>query len=170
MKILGITAMALGLAVISNAQPREDVTPTNLGFRVGVAYPLNDATRDLTKTLIGAGADMYLTTQWLKGSETFVSFDWLGKSGNGAKGNIFPLILNQRWYAKNTVAGKRTYFHVGFGIAFVDITKSRTTLAARGGFGLELGPNISTEINFLLSDNANGAKADSIGIYLGYRF
>lgn len=170
MKVLGMTVLALGLAAVSNAQPREDVTPTNIGLRVGVAYPLNDTTRNLTKTLIGVGADVYFTQEWIKGSQTFVSIDWLGKSGSGAKGNIWPVMINQRWYAKNGIEGKRGYFHVGAGIAFVDITSSRSTIAGRLGFGLELGPNIFSEANFVISDNANGAKADSVGIYIGYRF
>ena len=50
------------------------------------------------------------------------------------------------------------------------MTTTKTTIAARLGFGVELGPNLFTEGAFVVSDDANGAKANSVGVYLGYRF
>lgn len=170
MKRFGIVAAVVGLAGVANAQ-MGDITPVNLAVRAGVAYPLDDATRDLTKTLIGIGADWYLTTQYLKDSDTFFSFDWLGKSGSGAKGNIFPIMVNQKWYNKNiTYYGTRSYVFVGAGIAVVDVNNTKTTLAGRVGFGVELGPKLFAEANLVVSDNAGGAKANSAAVYFGYKF
>lgn len=170
MKRLCILAAGLGLATMAGAQP-QDITPTNLGVRAGFAYPLDDATRDITKTLIGVGVDYYFPVRYIRDSDTFLSIDWLGKSGSGAKGNFFPIMLSQKWYSANqTYFGTRSYGFVGLGIAVIDITSTKTTIGARFGFGLELGPNMFTEATFVFSDAANGAKANSVGAYFGYRF
>lgn len=170
MKRLCILAAGLGLATVAGAQ-MQDITPTNLSVRVGIAYPLDDGTRSVTKTLLGVGVDYYFPLRYIRDSDTFISIDWLGKSGSGAKGNIFPILLNQKWYSANqTYFGTRSYGFVGVGIAVVDVFSTKTTIAARFGFGVELGPNMFTEAAFVFSDNANGAKANSVGAYFGYRF
>ena len=105
MKRLSLIALALATTAISFAQ-NTDYTPTNLAFRLGFAYPLNDTTRDLSKRFIGVGADYYFPTQFIRGSQTYLSIDWLGKSGNGAKGNVFPIMLNQKFYGRNQEEGR----------------------------------------------------------------
>lgn len=170
MKRLCILAAGLGLAAMAGAQA-QDITPTNLAIRAGVAYPLDNATRDITKTLIGAGVDYYFPVRYIADSDTFLSIDWLGRSGSGAKGNFFPIMLNQKWYSANqTYFGTRSYGFLGLGIAVVDVFTTKTTIAARFGFGLELGGSMFTEATFVFSDNAAGAKANNVGVYFGYRF
>ncbi len=170
MKRLWILAAVVGFAAVAPAQ-KLDYKPSNISVRVNVAYPLDDATRNLTKTLIGVGIDYEFLTQFLKGSTTFLSIDWYGKSGNGAKGNIFPLLINQKFYSNQGVDGKgRTYLFGGLGLVFLDITSSKTTIAAQAGFGYEFGPNIFSEFKLLISDSANGSKANLVGVSLGYRF
>lgn len=170
MKRVCILAAGLGLAAMASAQS-PDITPTNLGVRAGFAYPLDNGTRDITHTLLGVGVDYYFPVRYIKDSDTYLSIDWLGKSGSGAKGNIFPIMLNQKFYSANqTYFGTRSYGFIGLGIAIVDVTSTKTTIAARLGFGVELGPNLFTEGAFVVSDDANGAKANSVGVYLGYRF
>lgn len=170
MKRLCLIAVALGTAAISFAQ-NTDYTPTNLAFRLGFAYPLNDVTRDLAKRFIGVGADYYFRTQFIKGSTTYLSIDWLGKSGNGAKGNVFPIMFNQKFYGSRQEEGKtNSYGFFGIGVAVVDITSTKTVVAGRIGFGLDIGPNIFAEAAFTITDNASGAKGDNVGLWIGYHF
>ncbi|MBS1724024.1 MAG: hypothetical protein JSS66_13850 [Armatimonadetes bacterium] len=164
-----IVLAALGSAAYASAQAVG--TPTNLAFRLGYAYPIDNETRDLVRNFIGVGADYFFERGLLQGGETTISLDWLGKSGSGAKGNIFPICLNQRWYSVNGMEpGRRSYFQLGAGVAIVDVTSTKTVLAGRAGYGVEFGEHIFGELNFFFSDDANGARATSIGAYLGYRF
>ncbi|MES1228145.1 MAG: hypothetical protein ABUL72_05700, partial [Armatimonadota bacterium] len=96
--------------------------------------------------------------------------DWLGKSGSGSHGNVFPFMLNQRFYAKTEPGQNRSYFFFGAGIALIDLTSSNAALAIRGGYGAELGENLYGEATFLYSDASAGAHATSVGFYIGYRF
>lgn len=163
-----IALAALGAAAFSSAQIG---TPTNVAFRLGAAYPLDNTTRDSVKNFIGVGIDYFLERSLVEGGETSLSFDWLGKSGSGAKGNIFPIMLNQRWYNQgSTVDDRKSYFFVGAGVAIVDVTSTKTVLAGRAGYGVLFGEHLFGEMNFVLSDDANGARATSIGAYIGYRF
>lgn len=165
-----IALAALAGAAFSNAQAV--TTPTNLALRIGYAYPIDNTTRDVVKNFIGVGFDYFFDRSLLQGGETTLSVDWLGKSGSGAKGNVFPIMLNQRWYNPNSMGedNNRSYFFLGAGVAVIDITSTKTVLAGRGGFGMEFGEHIFGEVNVVLSDNANGARATSAGVYLGYRF
>lgn len=169
MRIL-IALAALGGAALASAQTV--TTPTNLALRLGVAYPIDNTTRDLVKNFIGVGADYFFDRSLLEGGETSLSFDWLGKSGSGSKGNIFPIMLNQRWYNANTMGEdeRRSYFFLGAGIAIVDVVSTKSVLAARGGYGMEFGEHLFGELNLIISDDAHGARANSAGIYIGYRF
>lgn len=166
-----IVLAALGSAAFGSAQTVG--TPTNLAFRLGYAYPIDNETRDLVRNFIGVGADYFFTRSLLSGGETTISFDWLGKSGSGSKGNIFPICINQRWYGNNGMdmeAGHRSYFQLGAGVAIVDVTSTKTVLAGRAGYGVEFGEHIFGELNLVFSDDAHGARATSVGAYLGYRF
>lgn len=165
-----IAMLALSGAAMASAQAV--TTPVNLSLRIGVAYPIDNATRDVVKNFIGAGFDYFLPRSLVQNGETSLSVDWLGKSGSGDKGNIFPIMLNQRWYNPNSanLEGGRSYFFLGAGVAVVDIVSTKTVLAARAGLRKEFGEHIFGELNIILSDDANGARANSAGIYLGYRF
>jgi hypothetical protein len=147
-------------------------TPVNLAFRIGYAYPLDSKTRDTVRNFIGVGADYFFGKSLIgQNGETTLSFDWLGKSGSGAKGNAFPIMLNQRWYGPaRPGTEQRTYAFLGLGVAIVDVVSTDTVLAARAGYGVELGPKIFAEGTFLFTDDASGARATSVGVYLGYRF
>jgi hypothetical protein len=164
---------ALGVAALSGAQSTAIGEPTDLAFRVGGAYPFDSATRDETgSSLIGIGADYFIKESLFKNGESFLSFDWLGKSASGAHGNLFPVMLNQRFYMKDTgeVGSGRTYFFLGAGVAFVDVFTAKAVPAIRGGVGKEFGPHIFGEATVVLSDAANGARANTVGAYIGYRF
>lgn len=163
-----IALAALGAASFGMAQIQ---TPTNIAFRIGAAYPIDNTTRDTVKNFIGAGVDYFFQNSLLQGGETYLSIDWLGKSGSGAHGNAFPIMLNQRWYnAGATEDDRRSYFFLGAGVAIVDVTSTKTVLAGRAGYGAMFGEHVFGELSFVLSDDANGARATSIGAYLGYRF
>lgn len=168
MKRFGLVMVAL--AAVAAVKAQTDYTPVNLSIRGGAAYIFDDVTRRLTGTMFTAGIDYFIDTKWFKNSETSLSIDWYGKSGNGTKGNMFPVMLNQRFYQKGREVGHRTYGFFGLGAVSVDITKAKTVLGARFGYGVELGPALFTEGVLLISDEANGARANNIAWYIGYRF
>lgn len=162
-------AAAIGLAGVASAQT--DYTPTNLSVRLGVGFPLDDVTRDITKTLIGVGVDYDFTRPLIAGGDTFLSIDWFGKSGSGAHGNIFPIMINQRFYSQPIdVGNRRTYGFLGVGIAVLDVFNTKTVLAARGGVGVELGQNLFAEGTLYLSAPDQGVRANVVGLYVGYKF
>lgn len=168
MKQLTLLA-AMGLAAIGSAQVNYLETPTNIAFRLGYVYPIDTAMRDVASSYIGVGVDFVTDIRLLEGAQTGISFDWFGKSGSGAHGNAFPILLTQKWYTGDSVEN-RQYFFVGAGVAIVNITSTKTVLAARAGVGKELGDALFGEISFTYSDSANGARATALGFYVGYRF
>ncbi len=164
-----LIAAALASATVASAQIE---APTNVSLRIGFAYPLDDTTRDVVRNFIGVGFDYYFDRSLLPGGETTLSVDWLGKSSSGSKGNVFPILLNQRFYGPSRGEDEfsRNYFFAGAGIAVVDVTDSKTVLAARVGVGREFSEKLFGEITLVHSDNANGARASNIGFHFGYRF
>lgn len=166
-----LIALAAAATVSAPAMAQFD-TPVNIALRIGYAYPLDSTTRDAVRNFIGVGADYFFGKSLVgDNGETTLSFDWLGKSGSGAKGNAFPILLNQRFYGPaRPGTTQRTYTFFGAGVAIVDVTSTQTVWAARAGYGVELGEKIFAEGNFLITDSANGARATSLGLYVGYRF
>lgn len=160
---------AIGLAAVSTAQWN---TPTNISFRIGWVYPIDSGLRDVAPNYIGAGVDYYPDFQLLKGNgETFISFDWIGKSGSGEKGNLFPILLNHKFYAAGSTPNEpRSYFTLGAGVAIVDVTSTNTVLGAKIGAGRELNQNLFFEGNLFYTDSSGGVHGTSLGFYLGYRF
>lgn len=168
MKQLTLLA-AIGLGAISSAQVNFLEEPSNISFRLGYVYPIDNVMRNIAPSYIGVGIDFPVDFRLTKDADTVLSLDWLGKSGSGAKGNAFPILLNQRFYT-GMDGEKRSYFQAGVGVAIVDLTSTKTVLAARVGYGMELGEKLFGEINFNYSDSANGARATALGFYIGYRF
>ncbi|ARU42166.1 hypothetical protein C0431_03330 [bacterium] len=168
MKQLTLLA-AIGLGAISSAQVNYLTPPSNISFRLGYVYPVDSVMRDIAPSFIGFGVDIPVDFKLTEDAVTVLSFDWMGKSGSGAKGNAFPILLNQRFYVGDE-AVRRSYFQAGVGVAIVDLTNTKTVLAARVGYGMEFGDALFGEINFNYSDAANGARATALGFYVGYRF
>lgn len=169
MKGLAVIA-ALGLVSISCAQNVFE-EPQNASIRLGYVYPVDSVLRNVNNTYIGVGLDLFPTGyKLLKEGETFFSADWIGKSGSGAKGNLFPLLINQRIYQGDAATGGRSYWQFGAGVAIIDVTSTKTVLAGRVGIGKEFGEKLFGEMNFLYTDAANTARGTSLGFYIGYRF
>lgn len=171
----GISVLAaLGLVSMSFAQAQTVFDePTNISFRLGYVYPIDADLRDKSPNYIGVGVDFF-PTGWslLREGQTVISFDWLGKSGSGAQGNVFPITLNQRVYTDAPVGATygRNYYQFGLGVAIIDVNSTDTVLAARAGIGRELGEKLFGEINFIYSEAGGGARATSLGFYIGYKF
>lgn len=168
----GISVLAaVGLVSVSCAQNIYE-EPENVAFRLGYVYPIDADLRDAASSYIGVGIDFFPTGfNLFDEGQTYVSFDWLGKSGSGAKGNVFPIMLNQRYYSDSGMPGAgRTYWQFGLGVAVIDVNSTDTVLAARAGIGKEFGENLFGEANFLYSESGAGVRATSLGFYIGYRF
>ena len=161
---------AFVLSAFASAQ-QEFGQPVNLAFRGGFVYSLDNFTRAKIGNLIGVGVEFFLDRSLLEGGETTLSLDWLGRGLNGDKGNLFPIMLNQRWYTGGDYeSANRTYFFVGAGVAIIDVVSTGTVIAGRAGLGAEFGEHIFGEVTLVYSDAVRGARATSVGLYLGYRF
>lgn len=164
--------VVLSLAAVAGASLAQStaITADGLTLRLGGVYPLERATRKITANMIGVGLDFPVRSLVTK-ADAYVSVDWYGKSASGAKGNMFPVMYNHRLYMNPSEAvGNRSFFNVGVGFVQIDVTKAKTTYGARFGLGKELGQNLSVEGVLLWSSDANGAKANSLAAFLGYRF
>ena len=162
--VAGVAAASLSFAQNSFQ------APANMGLRIGYVLPIDSTMRDVAPNYIGLGLDFPVQFKLLPEGETVVSIDWMGKSGSGAHGNVFPFMINQRFYSKVAPGVNRSYFFFGGGVALVDLTSSNTVLAAQAGYGAELGENLYGEGKFLYTDAAGGAHGTSVGFYIGYRF
>jgi len=173
MKRLLFAAAAAAFATVGFAQTME--APTHVAFRLGGAYPLDSDVRQNVKSFIGVGLDVFLAKSVLPGrnTESTVSVDWLGKSSSGSKGNVFPILLTQRWYM-GTNAGvedaNRSYYFGGLGLAIVDLNSTKTVFAMKGGVGYELNRHMFAELSAMYTEPANTLRASNIAVHLGYRF
>lgn len=143
------------------------INTTDLSIRLGGVYPLERTTRNVTKNMIAIGLDFEAPSNFVKGGKNYFSFDWYGKSGSGAKGNMFPIMFNVRL---GDEPGKQFYSFLGAGLVFMDVTSAKTVFGVRGGIGTRLNANIFAEAAAVLSGDANGAKANSVGVFVGYKF
>ena len=175
MKRILCLAALVGTAAVSHAQFNME-TPTNLAVRLGIGLPFDEGTRDrIGSNLIGVGVDYFFDRSLIPSAngETYLSFDWLARGSNGEHGNMFPIMLNQRWYAPddNTEDYRQVYFFAGLGIAVLDIEESDTVFAGRVGLGAMFGRNLFGEANLVLTGaDEFGLHGTGINLYLGYRF
>ncbi|MGV3617843.1 MAG: hypothetical protein ACO1SV_21165 [Fimbriimonas sp.] len=172
MRIFTATAViaALGIAGAASAQTSTiDLTPVGISVRGGVVLPLDSTLENLGTSLLGLGIEYTLPTSYLRTGETFLALDYFAPRFAGDKGSVFPLTINQRWY-NDVDAARRTYYFLGLGATFIDIVNSDVAIGVRGGFGTELGDRIFAEVAGYLSDKKGGARANAVGLYLGYRF
>ncbi|HWD41611.1 MAG TPA: hypothetical protein VG944_22400 [Fimbriimonas sp.] len=164
---LAATVAALGFVNVAHAQ--EDYTPVNISVRAGVALPLDSSLSDFGSPLLALGVEYQLPRPLLSQGDSYVSLDYMTANTLFSHG-VVPFCLNQRFYLSNAKLGRRTYAFLGVGGAVIDIDHSGVGLAARGGFGADLGDAIFFEVAGLITDKISGATADSVAFYLGYRF
>lgn len=165
-------AATLGLSGAAHAQltTKTDVTPYNVAVRLGVTLPFDTALADYGNPLYDVGAEYTVGRPLLNAGETYFSIDYFGKDFH-FDGGVFPICINQRFYIHHAERGRRVYAFAGVGVAVVNIGRSDTDVAARGGLGTDLGDNIFFELAATISDKGeNGGNADSVGFSVGYRF
>jgi len=163
----------IGLAPSAMAQygsKPTDVTVDQIAIKIGVMAPIDPTLRGVANQFIAAGLEYTFDQQFLPNSYTFLSAEWYGKSGSGGHGNLFPLTLNERFYF--SAQRKQSMYVVGgVGAIFVDTgSSSDTSLALRGGVGLNLGPYIYTELDGFVGTPASGVHPSGLALFLGYRF
>lgn len=173
-RLLMLTAaMMIAVSAHASSGANQFGSPYNLTFRAGLAFSFDDSTRDVAGTLFGLGLDYYLEGSLLgREGDSYVSFDWIQGTKSGSNVQMFPLMINQKWYGepRNIDGSQRTYWFLGAGIAFIGNNDTVTTFAARGGVGMELSDTLLVEGTVLFGTAARGVRSNSIGVYLGYRF
>ncbi|MBI5705463.1 MAG: hypothetical protein HZC36_00560 [Armatimonadetes bacterium] len=168
--LISVGALALmtgsAMAQIENFDP----TPYNFSFRFGIVMPGTDPLREIENNWLSIGIDYTFSKQYVKGSETYLSIDWIGKSGSGEKGSYWPILVNQKFFTAGQ-EDARTYITVGVGVVNFNVSSSDTVFGGRLGFGVELSRQIFAEASYFASDAAKGGlRAQSFGAYIGYRF
>lgn len=177
-KFMAMALAAIGIVSVASAQSddtRIDATPSYLTVRGGVLFPLDDGLRDASDFWGVIGLDYEFPTQLIRGSTTFLTGEWWLRTSSGDNGNIFPITINQRFYAKGGnryYPEGRNYFFLGAGVAIIDVGgQSSGKWMIRGGVGTEIGPNILVEASASFSDESkSGARANGVGVTFGYRF
>ncbi len=171
---LAACAATLGLSAGAFAQfggtHTLDATPNQFNIRGGIILPIDNSLRDLNNAWIGVGLDYRFEKSLLKLGETYLSIDWIGQSSSGTDFNVFPVMLNQRFWGEGT-PGARTYTFLGLGVVFFDAGPADSVYAVRGGVGKELNNMVFVEGALTLSGkDDNGRVANNLGFYVGYRF
>jgi hypothetical protein len=165
---IGLAGLCLSASAI--AQDNFDPTPSNINVRLGVSLPLDNALSNYGSPLIGLGVEYQLNSSLAGSGVTYLSLDYLTSSSQFS-GGVYPFCINHRFYLNNDRGGHRTYAFVGVGGAIIDINGgSNTVLAARGGLGADIGEKLFFETTLLLTDSSHDQSADSISLYIGYRF
>ncbi len=168
-KLTTLAAATVGLATIAAAQTD---SLNNITIRGGIAFPTS---ADLGGTFIGAGIDFDFGKSLFGGKgSTYFSFDWLSKSTQGTRGNLFPIMLNQKFMLQDSEVetAMPLYAFVGAGLCVIDAAPAATVLAGRFGLGAVLNPNFSIEGAFVITGRARTSNiiGNHIGLYLGYKF
>jgi hypothetical protein len=162
---------ALSCGAFAQSGPEiTDWNPTNASLRAGVNIPVDSGLSNLGNTLIAAGVDYRFGRPLFASGESYASLDYFAKNLKFQRGSVMPLAVNHRFYFGQCPIGSRTYGFLGVGVAFIDYNDSNTVAMARGGIGAELGDAIFFEATGYISDQADGARANSFAFYLGYRF
>jgi hypothetical protein len=161
---------ALGVAGVASAQTSMiDASPNNITIRGGVALPIDQSLSNVSSTFTNIGVEYNFNNSLIKGGDTYLSVDAFFKDFNGVA--AYPVAINQRFYTGTNAEGRRSYYFVGVGMTWTDVSnQTYSAISARGGIGIELGPNIIAELAGYVSDQAGGTRANAVTINLGYRF
>ncbi len=161
---------AIGATAIAGAQTSSiDTSPNNITIRGGVALPVDQSLSNVSNTFTNVGIEYLFNRSLIKGGDTYLSVDAFFKDFNGV--TAYPVAINQRFFTGANPAGRRSYYFVGVGLTWTSVTnKTSNGVGARGGIGIELGPNIIAELTGYISDQAGGTRANAVAINLGYRF
>ncbi len=82
---------------------------------------------------------------------------------------MFPLAINHRMYLRDTT-NRRSYFFLGLGVAFINVGDNGTRIMSAAASAPSLSERIIAEAALTLSDATDrGVRANSIGLYIGYR-
>jgi hypothetical protein len=174
-KFTAVAAAAIGLAAASAAQTAFE-TPTNLALRLGIGFPTDDRTQNfLDDPLTGFGLDYFLQRGLISGAngEAVITIDWLTKGLKGNQGYFLPITINQRWYDNSKYSGlgdPRSYYSLGAGVAYADITGADSAIALRGAYGYEFSTNIFAEAAFTYLGDTSSFNGTNVAVYIGYRF
>ena len=161
------TALIATLAVAGAAQaqvPGQFAMPQGLRLRAGVALPVDEDLRQYGRSFFGFGLDYELSDSFIPMSTSYLSADWMFNTSQGDKGNIFPIMLNQRFYAgpvANAVVGSRPYFFAGLGVVILDANGSSMLLGGRAGLGVEFGDRMFGEVSVVVSARASNSGASA---------
>ncbi len=169
-KLIAIAAAAAGIATFAAAQ---NEAVGSFSVRAGVAWPTSS---DLSGTFFGLGVDYDFGKSLLGGTNgsTYLSFDWITKSTNARRANLYPIMINQKFQLSTSKeeGSLPIYGFIGVGAAIIDFGQSSTQLAGRIGLGAKVSTNVFFESAFVITGRAKGTsiQGNHIGLWLGYKF
>lgn len=170
MKRSALTLISMALVAVSTAQVN-DLTPTNLSFRIGGNYVFEDRTRDITDTMYLIGLDFNSGTSFIKGSESYLSLEYFGKGVQGRSIYILPIMFNQRFtLSTGEDAFSRTYVYAGLGGVNLNFGVSEWAFGGRAGIGRDFGPHIFAELGVLFTGEVDDRNGNNVNFSIGYRF
>lgn len=141
-------------------------------LRLGLSFPINNTLSGFGDNFGNFGFELPTSTAFGDGPDTYLAFDYIAKSlGEFGKGSALMVSYNLRFYSKNSTT-RQSYAYAGLGFASLNFGASTdSTLALRGGVGMNLSDHTFAEIGgtFSSSTNNNGAL-NTIGLSVGYRF
>jgi len=160
----------IGACSAANAQVSNQLntSPNNITIRGGIALPADSSLSNVSSTFTNLGFEYQFGDSLFKGGDTFLSVDAFFNNFDHVV--AWPIAVNQRFYTGTNAAGHRSYYFIGVGMTFLNVTTSGGAIAARGGLGTELGPNIVAELGGYISDRAEGARGNAVTFNIGYRF
>ncbi len=170
-KSLALNASAAQTGLSQGPPPQ----PSFFTVRAGVDFAIDGRLSNYSPILIGAGIDYTFSNAFIKNAETFISADGMFRTRGNQRLNLFPFCINERFYLtpkpSNTSPQAGTaYVFLGLGATLFDAGNSTFRFGGRAGIGTQLGQNWVAEAALFLSSADQGAQADVIGVYLGYKF
>ncbi len=175
-----LAAITLGATVLSASAFSQvvhtpvDATPYNISIKGSLYWPIDDNLRNVDKLFAGGGIEYLFPVQLIRGSETYMEFDFFLRTTASSNVTAFPLTINQRFYGGPASSpfghNGRSFFFVGGGVSWID-PRGQAKLTAHGGVGTEIGPRIFLEGALFVSEqDNNGLRNTGASFSLGYRF
>ncbi len=169
-----VGAILLGSSAMGQVTRDTDYYPYGFSVKGGLFLPFDNDLSDVDTIWGSLGVEYSLGSNLFRGSETFLTADWMFRTTNSSI-NVFPLAINQRFWGgpgSSLFGGQgRSFFSVGVGTVFVEHPKAQGRWMVRGSVGTTLGERTFLEGTVFISDTTQDhITASGATFTVGYRF